>query len=128
MAPAPANALADGAAGAPPPGGGTVALLHTECDVVRGIGAPDNVNLSNNARGERVAVVTYLRGGRAGIYTFTGGRLTSVERGARAAGAAQDGEAEGEEEAGLGLDPVISCASVIFASRQARPRSRRIMR
>ena len=78
---APANAMADGAAGAPAQGGGTVALLHTECDVVRGIGAPDSVNLSNNARGDRVAVVTYLRGPRAGIYTFTGGRLSSVEAG-----------------------------------------------
>jgi hypothetical protein len=58
-----------------------VALLHTECDVVRGIGAPDSVNLSNNGRGDRVAVVTYLRGPRAGIYTFTGGRLSSVEAG-----------------------------------------------
>jgi hypothetical protein len=29
-----------------------------------------------------VAVVTWSRGPRAGIYTFTGGRLTSVERGA----------------------------------------------
>ena len=78
-----ANALANGAAGAPPPQtGGTVALGHTECDVVRGIGAPDNVNLSNNQRGDRVAVVTYTRGQRAGIYTFTGGRLSSVERGA----------------------------------------------
>lgn len=77
----PANALADGAAGAPASTGGTVALLHTECDVVRGIGAPDSVNLSNNARGDRVAVVTYLRGPRAGIYTFTAGRLTSVEAG-----------------------------------------------
>ena len=62
--------------------GGTVALGHTECDVVRGIGAPDNVNLSNNPRGDRVAVVTYSRGPRAGIYTFTAGRLTSIERGA----------------------------------------------
>ena len=80
--PADANALADGAAGAPPPAtAGTVALGHTECDVVRGIGAPDNVNLSNNARGDRVAVVTYSRGQRAGIYTFTAGRLTSIERG-----------------------------------------------
>jgi hypothetical protein len=78
---APANAMADGAAGAPPPGGGTVALLHTECDVVRGIGAPDSINISNNGRGDRVAVVTYLRGPRAGIYTFTGGRLSSVEAG-----------------------------------------------
>ena len=60
-----------------------MALGHTECDVVRGIGAPDNVNLSNNARGDRVAVVNYSRGPRAGIYTFTAGRLSSIERGAR---------------------------------------------
>jgi hypothetical protein len=77
-----ANALADGAAGSPPPSTtGTVALGHTECDVVRGIGAPDNVNFSSNARGDRVAVVSYSRGQRAGIYTFTAGRLTSIERG-----------------------------------------------
>ena len=85
MAPPPgaadANALADGAAGSPPPRTGSVALGHTECDVVRGIGAPDNVNLSNNGRGDRVAVVTYSRGQRAGIYTFTAGRLSSIERG-----------------------------------------------
>ena len=74
-----ANALA---AGSPPSTTGTVALGHTECDVVRGIGAPDSVNLSNNARGDRVAVVNYSRGQRAGIYTFTAGRLTSIERGA----------------------------------------------
>lgn len=81
MAPGDANALANGAAGAPPSTSGTVALGHTECDVVRGIGAPDNVSLSNNARGDRVAVVTFSRGGRAGIYSFTAGRLTSIERG-----------------------------------------------
>jgi hypothetical protein len=80
--PAGANALADGAAAAPAPSTtGTVALGHTECDVVRGIGAPDSVNLSNNPRGDRVAVVNYSRGQRAGIYTFTAGRLTSIERG-----------------------------------------------
>jgi hypothetical protein len=80
--PANANALADGPAGAPPPQNvGTVALGHTECDVVRGIGAPDNVSLSNNPRGDRVAVVTYTHGPRAGIYTFTAGRLSSIERG-----------------------------------------------
>ena len=78
-----ANALADGAAGAPPPSTtGTVALGHTECDVVRGVGAPDSVNLSNNPRGDRVAVVTWTHGARAGIYTFTAGRLSSVEKGA----------------------------------------------
>lgn len=78
MAP-PANALADNAAGVPPPAGGTVALQHTECDVVRGIGAPDSVNISTAPGGGRMAVVTYLRGARAGIYTFTGGRLSSIE-------------------------------------------------
>jgi hypothetical protein len=75
------NALAEGAAASPPPTTtGTVALGHTECDVVRGIGSPGSVNLSNNARGDRVAVISYLQGQRAGIYTFTGGRLTSIER------------------------------------------------
>jgi hypothetical protein len=77
-----ANAQTDGAAAGPVPSTrGTVALGHTECDVVRGIGAPGNVNLSNNPRGDRVAVVTYTQGQRAGIYTFTAGRLTSIERG-----------------------------------------------
>ena len=87
MAPPPgaadANALADGVAGSPPPTTtGSVALGHTECDVVRGIGTPENVNFSNNARGDRVTVITYSRGQRAGIYTFTAGRLSSIERGA----------------------------------------------
>lgn len=88
-----ATALADGAAGSPPPSTtGTVALGHTECDVVRGIGAPDNVSLSNNPRGDRVAVVSYSRGQRAGIYTFTAGRLTSIERAPEAAGPAKGGK------------------------------------
>jgi hypothetical protein len=80
--PADANALTDGGAGAPvPTTTGTVALGPTACDVVRGIGAPESVNLSNNGRGDRVAVINYSRGQRAGIYTFTAGRLTSIERG-----------------------------------------------
>jgi hypothetical protein len=74
-----ANALTEGAAAAPTPTG-TVALGHTECDVVRGVGPPVSVNLSNNSRGDRVTVVNYSRGARAGIYTFTAGRLTSIER------------------------------------------------
>jgi len=78
--PADANAAA-GATAAIPSTSGTVALGHTECDVVRGIGAPGSVNLSNNPRGDRVAVINYTQGQRAGIYTFTAGRLTSVERG-----------------------------------------------
>jgi hypothetical protein len=77
-----ANALADGAAGGPAASRpGVVALGHTECDVARGNGAPDSVNLSTNPRGDRVAVLTYSRGARPGIYTFTAGRLTVVERG-----------------------------------------------
>ena len=82
MTPADANALTEGAAAAPPASTtGTVALGHTECDVVRGIGAPDSVNFSNNPRGDRVAVINYTKGQRAGIYTFTAGRLSSIERG-----------------------------------------------
>lgn len=76
---APADANASTAAPAPSGGTGTVALGHTECDVVRGIGAPSSVNLSRNGRGDRVAVITWQTGPRAGIYTFTSGRLTSIE-------------------------------------------------
>ena len=72
-----AQALADGPAAQPT--GGSVALGHTECDVVRGVGAPDSVNLSSTPRGEREAVVTWLHGPRAGIYTFTAGRLSSID-------------------------------------------------
>lgn len=79
--PSDANAAKDDAAAAPLPSTmGTVALGHTECDVVRGIGAPASVNLSSNPRGERVAVISYSQGQRAGIYTFTAGRLSSIER------------------------------------------------
>jgi hypothetical protein len=81
--PADANASTATPAGAPPQAAtGTVALGHTECDVVRGIGAPNAVNISNSPRGDRVAVINFSQGPRAGIYTFTGGRLTAIERGA----------------------------------------------
>jgi hypothetical protein len=75
--PSDANASAEARA---PSTTGTVALGHTECDVVRGIGAPESVKIANNERGDRETIVTYLQGQRAGIYTFTAGRLTSVER------------------------------------------------
>jgi hypothetical protein len=82
-APADANALSDAAAAAPTATKpGAVALGHTECDVARGIGAaPDSVNLSTDTVGRRVALLTYSHGSRPGIYTFTSGRLSSVERG-----------------------------------------------
>ena len=79
MAPPPGPADANASTTAPAPMGGTVALGHTECDVVRGIGAPSSVNLSGDAAGRRVAVVTWTTGPRAGIYTFTAGRLSSIE-------------------------------------------------
>ena len=79
MAPPPGPADANASTTSPAPLGGTVALGHTECDVVRGIGAPSTVNLSNDAAGRRVAVVTWTTGPRAGIYTFTSGRLSSIE-------------------------------------------------
>lgn len=59
---------------------GVVALGHTECDIIRSVGAPDNVNQSANERGDRLVVLTYTHGNRPGIYTFTSGRLTMVER------------------------------------------------
>src|SRR4051794_14742602 len=80
-----ANALSDGASATPAARGGSVALGHTECDVARGIGVPDSVNLSTDAAGRRVALVTWSRGSRAGIYTFTSGRLSSIERAPEAA-------------------------------------------
>lgn len=61
------------------PAGGPVALGHTECDVARSVGVPNNVNIAANQRGERLVVLTYTQGPRPGIYTFTSGRLSSVE-------------------------------------------------
>jgi hypothetical protein len=83
MAPPGSPADANAATGGPAVSSatGTVALGHTECDVVRGVGAPGSVGISNDARGDRVAVITYSQGPRAGIYTFAAGRLTSIERG-----------------------------------------------
>lgn len=80
MEPSDATALADSAAPRSRPA--VVALGHTECDVARGAGPPDSVNFSTDGAGRRIALLTYSRGSRAGIYTFTNGRLSSVERGA----------------------------------------------
>ena len=94
-----AQALADGPAGAPAPAGGSVALGHTECDVVRGIGAPESVNLSSNPGGERQAVITWLHGPRAGIYTFTGGRLSSVDAAPQAEAPAKSARPKAKKKA-----------------------------
>jgi hypothetical protein len=57
-----------------------IALDMTECDVVKRAGHPEKADFSTNARGERTVVLTYVRAARPGIYAFTAGRLTSIER------------------------------------------------
>lgn len=78
--PADTNAMA--APGAPESvqGNAGIAIGRTECDVARAAGAPDNVAISSE-RGQRVTVLTYVRGPRPGIYRFADGRMTSMERG-----------------------------------------------
>lgn len=58
-----------------------IGLDMTECEVVKRAGAPERVQIGNNERNERTVVLTYSRGERPGIYHFTAGRLTSLERG-----------------------------------------------
>jgi hypothetical protein len=62
-----------------------ISLQMTECDVVGRLGTPSQVEFGTSPRGERSAVLTYTRGARPGIYRFTAGRLTSMERGAESA-------------------------------------------
>ena len=57
-----------------------VGLTMTECAAVRALGAPQQVNVGANDRGERLVKLTYLRGDRPGLYVFTAGRLTEIER------------------------------------------------
>ena len=57
-----------------------IALEMSECDVVKRAGFPEQVNVGANERGERTVTLTYINGQRPGIYNFTSGRLTSMER------------------------------------------------
>jgi len=57
-----------------------IGLDMTECDVVKRAGHPERVQIAANERNERTAVLTYIRGERPGIYHFTAGRLTLLER------------------------------------------------
>jgi hypothetical protein len=68
----------------PPAAAGGVALDMTECEVVRRNGRPARVDIGSNERG-RTAVLTYLRNERPGIYRFSAGRLTVIERAPEAA-------------------------------------------
>jgi hypothetical protein len=66
---------------------GGIALQMTECDVVRRAGAPEQLQIGADERGERSVVITYVRGPRPGIYRFSAGRLASIERAPDAPGA-----------------------------------------
>jgi hypothetical protein len=77
------NAMADPAPGAVAQvqGNAGIAIGRTECEVARAAGVPDNVAISSE-RGQRITVLTYVRGPRPGIYRFADGRMTAMERGA----------------------------------------------
>ena len=62
----------------------TVGLEMSECDVVKRAGVAEKVEIGNNDRRERTVTLTYLRGDRAGVYSFTDGRLRSMEMAASA--------------------------------------------
>jgi hypothetical protein len=57
-----------------------IGLEMTECEVERTAGYTDRVEITNDPRGQRRVVLTYLQGEHAGIYRFEGGRLKSIER------------------------------------------------
>jgi hypothetical protein len=67
------------------PGG--IALQMTECDVVRRAGAPEQLQIGADERGDRAVTITYVRGPRPGVYRFAAGRLASIERAPEAPGA-----------------------------------------
>ena len=80
----PRLANADGSCPAPSQesgfAGSGIALEMSECDVIERAGAPANLDLGVNRRGERTAVMTFLQGERAGVYRFVNGRLATIER------------------------------------------------
>lgn len=57
-----------------------IALEMSECDVVKRAGFAEQANIGTSERGERTVTLTYINGQRPGIYNFTSGRLTSMER------------------------------------------------
>jgi hypothetical protein len=71
---------ADGACATPaqPPRG--IALGMTECDLVAVAGPTERIEIGADERGQRTAVLTYPSGDRAGIYRFTAGQLTVIDR------------------------------------------------
>jgi hypothetical protein len=81
-APPPDRLEPEGRVGAMPTGPavlGGVALGMTECQVVRRAGAPSNVAIGGDGRGERKVVLSYLAGTWPGIYHFQSGRLQEID-------------------------------------------------
>jgi hypothetical protein len=58
-----------------------VRLDMTECEVVRTLGQPQSVDFTSQGGDQRRITMTYKAGERPGIYEFTGGRLSAIERG-----------------------------------------------
>ena len=79
MAAAEAASPGSDATGQPALVSGGIALQMTECDVVRRAGAPEQLQIGTDERGDRSVKITYLRGARPGIYQFAAGRLVSIE-------------------------------------------------
>ncbi len=58
-----------------------VRLDMTECEVVRSLGQPMSVDFPSAGGGDqRRVILTYKTGERPGIYEFTAGRLTGIDR------------------------------------------------
>jgi hypothetical protein len=86
-APPPARDGASDASAQPGLLPGGISLQMTECDVVRRAGAPEQLQIGADERGDRSVSITYARGPRPGVYRFAAGRLVSIERGPEAPGA-----------------------------------------
>jgi hypothetical protein len=60
--------------------GRPIVLKMSECDLVGAAGAPQDIQIGANERGDRAVTLEYKAGVHAGIYRFVSGRLVSVER------------------------------------------------
>ena len=71
----------EGSAAATQLSGRPIVLKMTECELVGAAGAPQDILIGANERGDRAVKLEYKAGVHAGIYHFVSGRLVSIERG-----------------------------------------------
>jgi hypothetical protein len=71
----------EGPAAAAQLSGHPIVLKMTECELVGAAGAPQDILIGANERGDRAVKLEYKAGAHAGIYHFVSGRLVSIERG-----------------------------------------------